>query len=159
MLISIEPDMPKSVVTTAHESRSYRLTPERLWSLMGDPRKLATVVPMLRAFDVNGPFIAGATVSEVHTIGGWPQRYEGRVVLYNPPISWSMTSFPVHRFPWGLPHTVMYRVSPAQKGGEVSIRCSYQRQGLLRFLVPDFIVLFVMRRTLRRLLTHISQVA
>ena len=139
--------------------RTYPRAPQWLWGVIGDPRNLTTAVPMLRDFEVIGEFGQGASLTEVHTIGGWPQKYLGRVTRYEAPVSWSMTSSPIHRFPWGLPHTVSYQVSPAPEGGEVSIRCSFRRQGLLRLLIPQLVVRLVMKRALDRILNHISRVA
>ena len=139
--------------------RTYRHAPQWLWSVMGDPRKLSSVVPMLGDFEVKGEFVQGASLEEIHTIGGWPQKYLGHVTRCEEPVSWSMSSAPVYPFPWGLPHTVSYHVSPVPEGGEVSIKCSFRRQGLLKLLIPEFVVRFVMKRTLERILDHIGQVA
>jgi hypothetical protein len=137
--------------------RTYAQSTRALWGVMGDPRKLSAVVPMLRAFRVKGEFCTGTRLEEVHTVAGWPQRYVGQVLHYRENGSWAMSSAPVHAFPWGLSHTVSYKLSDANDGTELRIRCSYRRMGLLRLLVPECVVRVVMRKTLNRILAHVAR--
>jgi hypothetical protein len=136
--------------------RSFTQSAPKLWEQIGDPRRLCAVVPMLRAFRVKGEFSTGTCLEEVHTIGGWPQRYIGRVLHYRKNASWAMSSAPVHALPFGLWHTVSYNLSTVTFETELRIRCSYRRMGLLR-LVPEWLVRAAMRKTLNRILAHVAR--
>ena len=112
---------------------------------------------MLADFTVKGDFVQGSSIEEVHTIGGWPQQYDGRVLSCEEPVFWSMSSVPRESFPLGLPHTVSYRITPSDEGGAVSIQCSYRLQGLLKLFVPEIVVRMAMKRTLEKILNHIGK--
>lgn len=142
---------------TVKESLIIPCPAERAWAVADDPRKLAPHVPMLRGFSAPSGLFSGASVAETHTILGWPQEFRGTVTAYEKGNRWAMTSSPVRWGPVSLPHDVEYSFRSINDGSatEVSIVCDFTCCGLLRLPFGRLLVRFLMKKTLRKLLTFI----
>lgn len=100
----------------------------------------------------------GARVTEVHTLLGVPQRFEGSVTRYEHGRCWEMETRPVSWGPASMPHSATYRFESLDDDAKtkVSIDCSYELHGLLRLPGVALIAEFLMRRTLIKLLKTIA---
>ena len=127
-----------------------------LWQEAGHPARVSEAVPMLRDFSAPATLTVGAPLSETHTILGWPQRYQGEVLVIEERKIWGMSSKPSESGPCSLPHDVFYRF--AEHGGRSSLRstCNFDCRGLLALpFVPKFVA-WMMKLTLLKLLKTVG---
>ena len=116
---------------------------------------------MLRSFGISGKMRAGAEVTEVHTVLGYPQRFEGQITAFEPGQRWAMFTRPVTWGPASLPHSADYRFESSKDGSAtvVSVSCEYELMGLLRLPGAGWLTDILMRMTLRKLLRTIENQA
>jgi hypothetical protein len=113
---------------------------------------------MLKRFSISGAMRKGAAVFEVHTILGFPQRFEGKVTDFEPGRYWAMATRPVTWGPAGLPHSAEYSFESIEKGGKtkIEIGCNYELHGLLRFPGGAWLTARLMRKSIQKILNLIE---
>lgn len=131
------------------------------WQAGNDPRKLSAVVPMLKRFSISGAMKKGAAVSEIHTILGYPQRFEGEVTDFEPGHHWAMATRPVTWGPASLPHSAEYRFESLSDGEKtrVEVGCTYELNGLLRLPGGAWFTEWLMSKAIQKILHLIEQKA
>ena len=114
---------------------------------------------MLKRFSISGAMRKGAAVSEVHTILGFPQRFEGEVTDFEPGRHWAMATHPVSWGPAGLPHSAEYSFESVEEGGKtkIEIGCNYELHGLLRLPGGAWLTARLMRKSIKKILNLIER--
>ena len=141
---------------TVSVTESFPVGLDALWREAGHPARVSKTVPMLRDFSAPETLTVGAPLSETHTILGWPQRYQGEVLVIEERKVWGMSSKPSEPGPCSLPHDVFYGFS--EQGGRSSLRitCSFECRGLLALPFVPKLVAWAMKLTLLKLLKTVG---
>ena len=142
---------------TVSATRRFPFSVSTLWDIAGHPAKVSWAVPMLRGFRAPAKLRVGSGVAETHTILGWPQIYVGRVTEFEPGLRWGMSNHPRGSGPFPLPHQVRYDFEGDEHASHLTLTCNFRCRGLLALPFGPWIVAWVMKRALTRMVALVAK--